>query len=85
MSNWQFAHNERLRNKIVPWQRLEIDAGELEEGDALLDWKRGGTGYRYVHLITEGEVQELAAQSGFQLVEQFRADAELNLWSVLRA
>ncbi len=85
MSNWQFMHNERLRNKIVPWQTVGIDVGALEEGDALLDWKRGGTGYRYVHLLTEAEVQMLAEQSGFQVIEQFRADANLNLWSVLKA
>ncbi len=85
MSNWQFTHSERLRKKMVSWQRLGIDERELEEGDALLDWKRGGTGYRYVHLLTEPEVESLVEQSRFQVIEQFYADANLNLWSVLRA
>ncbi len=84
MTNWQFTQNERLRKKIVPWQVLGIDERELESGDALLDWKRGGTGYRYCHLLTAAEVQDLAAQSGFEVIEQFCADADLNLYSRLR-
>lgn len=84
MSNWQFTRNARLRRKIVPWQTVGIDERELEEGDALLDWKRDGTGYRHCHLFEESEVEALAAQSGFEVVEQFDADAELNLFSVLK-
>ena len=83
LSNWQFMQNERLRGKITPWQQLGIDEGGLEPGDKLLDWKRGGTGYRYLHLLTEAEVQALAEQSGFNVARQFYADADLNLWSVL--
>jgi tRNA (uracil-5-)-methyltransferase TRM9 len=83
LSNWQFTENERLRRKIVPWQTLGIDEHELEPGDALLDWRRGGTGYRYVHLLTEGEVQSLAGESGYQVLEQFYGDANLNLYSAL--
>lgn len=83
LSNWQFTRNARLRKKIVSWQTLGIDERALEEGDALLDWKRGGTGLRYCHLLTAAEVQALAAQSGFQVCTQFYADAALNLFSVL--
>ena len=84
LSNWQFMHDERLRNKIVSWQQLGIDETGLETGDTLMDWKRGGTGYRYVHLLTEAEIQTLAGDSGFQVIRQFYADANLNLWSILR-
>jgi tRNA (uracil-5-)-methyltransferase TRM9 len=84
MSNWQFMQNERLRHKIVPWQKIGIGEKELEEGDALLDWKRGGTGYRYVHQFTTAEVQSLSDQSGFQMLEQFQLDADLNLFSILK-
>lgn len=111
MSNWQFLNNERLRKKIVPWEKLEIgnwklevgdgrpetdsrqlitdnwslitDDWGLETGDYLLDWKRGGVGYRYVHLLDQAEVQRLAHASGFQVVEQFLADADLNLFGIL--
>ena len=84
MSNWQFMQSERLRRKIVPWQTVGIDERELEPGDALLDWKRGGSGYRYVHQFTPAEVQSLSDQCGFQVLEQFRADEDLNLFSVLK-
>jgi 2-polyprenyl-3-methyl-5-hydroxy-6-metoxy-1,4-benzoquinol methylase len=84
MSNWQFTHNARLRRKIVPWATAGIKADELEEGDALLDWQREGTGYRYCHLVTEAKVVSLATQSGLQLVAQFYADEDMNLYSVLK-
>jgi 2-polyprenyl-3-methyl-5-hydroxy-6-metoxy-1,4-benzoquinol methylase len=85
MSNWRFMHNARLRRKIVPWQIVGMDTDALEEGDALLDWQRGGTGYRYCHQLTEAEVEALAASSGLQVVAQFHADADLNLYSILKA
>lgn len=84
MSNWQFTHSERLKNKVVSFRTLDIDERELEAGDALLDWKRDGAGVRYVHLLTRDEVQSLAAQSGFAVFEQFEADGDLNLFSVLQ-
>ncbi len=84
MSNWQFSRNARLRRKIVPWQTLGVEENGLEPGDALLDWKRGRTGYRYLHLLTEREVESLAEQSNYQVVQQFYADADLNLFSVLK-
>jgi 2-polyprenyl-3-methyl-5-hydroxy-6-metoxy-1,4-benzoquinol methylase len=84
MTNWHFARNERMRKKVVDWATVGIDERELEPGDALLHWKRGGTGYRYCHLLTQAEVKDLAAESGFQVAEQFYADADLNLYSVLK-
>lgn len=84
LSNWAFDRNERQRRRIVSWQSAGLDARELEEGDALLVWKRGGAGYRYCHLITKEEMVRLAEASGFEIVKQFYADAELNLYSVLR-
>lgn len=83
MTNWQFDRNERLQKKIVPWDTVGIDERALESGDALITWKRGGTGYRYCHLITENEVGRIAAESSLKIVKQFYADAGLNLYSVL--
>jgi tRNA (uracil-5-)-methyltransferase TRM9 len=83
MSNWQFMHNERLRGRIVPWQALAIDEQAVETGDSLLEWKRGGTGYRYVHEFSTHEVESFSEQSGFLVLDQFRADEGLNLFSVL--
>jgi tRNA (uracil-5-)-methyltransferase TRM9 len=83
MSNWQFMNDEHLRSKVVPWPTVGIQQEALEPGDALLDWKRGGTGYRYVHQFGETEVESLSNQSGFRVLNQFRADEGLNLFSVL--
>ena len=84
MTNWHFERNERLRKKIVPWRQIGLDESQLEPGDALMTWERGGVGYRYCHLLTIAEVLHIAEQSGFQVVKQFYADADLNLYSVLR-
>lgn len=84
-SNWQFTRSERLRKKIIGWEKLEIEDWRLETGDYLLDWKRGGVGYRYVHLMDEPEMERLATDSGFRVVRQFYADADLNLFSILSA
>jgi len=84
LNNWQFWNSERLRHKIVPWSTLGIEAEKLEAGDYLLDWRRGGVGYRYVHALTHEEVQALARAAGLRVVAQFTADGDLNLYSVLR-
>lgn len=84
MSNWQFLNDERLRKKIVTWDKVMPNDSRLDTNDYLLDWKRGGTGYRYVHLLDKTEVEHLADASGLQVVEQFLADKNLNLYSVLR-
>ncbi|MBI3733266.1 MAG: class I SAM-dependent methyltransferase [Chloroflexi bacterium] len=83
MSNWQFTHSERLRRKIVPWGEVGINESDVEPGDALLSWRRGGVAHRYCHWLTEAEVESLAAQSGFQVIAQFYAEANLNLYSAL--
>lgn len=83
VTNWHFERNERLRKKIVAWDMVGLALHQLEEGDALMTWERGGRGYRYCHLVTQSEVKKLAEQSGFSVIEQFYADADLNLYSIL--
>jgi len=88
VSTWQFMDNERMRKKIVPWSFAGIDERELEPGDALLNWKRGGVGLRYCHWIGEDELRALAAQAGLSVVETFRAggkEGNLSLYAVLVA
>ncbi len=83
MTNWQFERNDRQRKRIVAWSQVAIDERELEPGDALLAWRRGGVGYRYCHLVTKAEVMQLAEQAGLQVIKQFFADTDLNLYSIL--
>ena len=84
LTNWAFDRNERQRKRIVAWSDAGFDECVLEPGDALLAWKRGGVGYRYCHLITKEEMIRMAEASGFEVGKQYYADAELNLYSVLR-
>ncbi len=86
VSTWQFMDNERMRKKIVPWSSVGIDERELEPGDALLSWKRGGVGLRYCHWIGEQEMRALAEQAGLNVVGVFRAggrEGNLSLYAVL--
>ena len=84
LSNWQFDRNDRQRKRIVAWASIGFDEKNLEPGDTLLAWKRSGVGYRFCHLISKEEMVKLADASGFQIVKQYYADADLNLYSVLK-
>lgn len=88
LSNWRFQQNARMRRKIVPWDTVGLDEGDVEPGDYLLDWRAGDeTGYRYAHQLDETEVVELASRAGLEVIEQFHADGregDLSLYSVLK-
>lgn len=86
LSTWQFLANERMRRKIIPWDSVGLSKQALEPGDYLLDWKRGGYGRRYCHLVNEGELDRLAASSGLVVTETFRAggrEGDLSLFAIL--
>ncbi len=73
-SNWQFLNSERLRARIQNWGVVNINESDLDEGDYLLDWRRGGTGYRYAHQYSEEELTRLAEMSSFKIVDSFYSD-----------
>jgi len=75
-SNWQFLKSEKLRARIQPWEAAAILASDVDAGDYLLDWRSGGRGLRYVHHFDEGELQDLAEQTGFQIQDVFYSDGE---------
>jgi hypothetical protein len=57
----------------------------VEQGDYLLDWRRGGLGIRYVHHFSAEELARLAADSGFRIIESFDSDGkegDLSLYQV---
>jgi tRNA (uracil-5-)-methyltransferase TRM9 len=88
ISTWQFMDSERMRKKIVPWNLIGVDERELEPGDALLSWKRGGMGLRYCHWIGEKELRQLAVEANLEIVETFRAggrEGNLSLYAILSA
>ena len=87
-SVWQFQNSPRLRARQVEWERVGLHDADLEEGDALLDWRQDPgrePGLRYVHRFTPDELARLAAQSGFSVREQFESDGHggnLSLYQV---
>jgi SAM-dependent methyltransferase len=76
LSNWQFLNSHKLRGRVQPWERIGLSARDVDEGDYLLDWRRGGEGLRYVHQFSEDELTELAASTGFEVAETFYSDGE---------
>lgn len=86
LANWQFTGSERQRRKIRPWSEAQIAAADVEQGDYLLSWQRGGYGLRYVALLDEVETERLAVAAGLRVVEQFYSDGRegnLNLYAIL--
>jgi SAM-dependent methyltransferase len=87
LSNWQFLNSERLRGRILPWEMISLEDGQLDPGDYLLDWRRGGLGLRYAHHYSQRELDLLAEKSGFRVVDVFLSDGKqgnlglYNIWS----
>lgn len=75
-SNWQFLNSERLRKRIQPWETVGLSAADVDEGDFLLDWRAGGSGLRYAHHFSAEELGQLAAETGFRVVDSFLSDGE---------
>ncbi len=75
-SNWQFLNSARLRARVQPWERIGLTLADVDAGDYLLDWRRGGEGLRYAHQFNEDELAELARAGGFEIAESFYSDGE---------
>jgi tRNA (uracil-5-)-methyltransferase TRM9 len=75
-SNWQFLNSEKLKARIQPWSAANLSAADVDEGDYLLDWRSGGLGLRYAHHFSALELGQLAAVTGFRVVESFFSDGE---------
>lgn len=87
-SNWQFLNSDKLKARIQPWSAANLSVAEVDEGDYLLDWRSGGTGLRYAHHFSEQELGQLAAATGFRVVESFFSDGEggrLGLYQIWEA
>ena len=85
ISNWQFLKSERLKKRIVPWEEVDLAQDDVDQGDYLLDWRRGGYGLRYIHHFNPEELSRLADESGFRIIESFDSDGKsgnLSLYQV---
>lgn len=88
LSVWQFLRSEKLKERILPWDTIGLQESQVDEGDYLLDWRRGGRGIRYVHLYRDEELRQLAESSGFRVIDSFDSDGEggnLGLYQVWEA
>ncbi len=88
ISVWQFLHVPRLRRKIAPWREIGLRSGDVDDGDYLIDWRRGGRGLRYVHHFDEAELADACRRAGFDVIETYRSDGhtcDLGLYILLEA
>jgi tRNA (uracil-5-)-methyltransferase TRM9 len=86
ITTWQFLTSERLRRRIVPWDRALVREEDLEPGDYLLGWGEGSPGARYCAAIDEAALIDMAARAGLDEIETFTSDGhegKLNLYAVL--
>lgn len=81
-SVWDLLAIPRLRQRIVAWDQVGLNAGDVAERDYLVDWRHGGHGLRYVHQFSAEELRSLAQVGGFRVVSEFRSDGGLGLYQV---
>lgn len=85
VANFQFLRSARLRRRVQAWSQLGLTADDVEPGDYLLDWQRGGHALRYLALIDGAEMADLASEAGLKLLDQFMSDGhsdDLNLYCI---
>ncbi|MGB2897320.1 MAG: class I SAM-dependent methyltransferase [Anaerolineales bacterium] len=75
-SNWNFLASDRIRTRILPWETINLANNDVDDGDYLLDWRRGGYGLRYVHHFTPSELEVIAGETGFTVLETYHSDGE---------
>jgi hypothetical protein len=76
VSVWDFLASPRLADRVVPWDTVGISEKDVDGGDYLVDWREGGSGVRYVHHFTQAELNQLAKDGGFRVIDDYRSDGE---------
>ncbi len=77
LSVWQLFNDPRMSAHVLPWNAVEIDEGDLETGDYLIDWRAGGhIDQRYVHVFTPEELRALGFAAGLELQDEFSSDGK---------
>lgn len=76
LSVWNFNSSERLRARVIPWPRVGLTPADVDPGDALIDWRHGGFGVRYVHAFAPNELDGLASSAGLTVVDRYDSDGE---------
>ncbi len=76
VSVWRFLHLDRFRRRCVSWSEIGLRADDVEEGDVLQDWRRGGHALRYVHAFEEDELVALCEDAGLKVEQIYHSDGE---------
>jgi len=78
ISLWNFLKNPALLARIKASPREKYDTVLLEDGDYILDWKRGQEAIRYCHQYSEYEINACFPHDTLQLINRFEADGKNN-------
>ncbi len=68
-SVWNFMEEPHLSERVVPWSEAKLSDQQVDPGDYLLDWRRGGRGLRYVHLFSPEDLAALGGAADLELIE----------------
>ena len=74
LSVWRFLHVPEMASKVRPWEEAGLSEEDVEPGDLLYPWGRGGRALRYVHHFGEDEILGLLEEGGFREERAFRSD-----------
>ncbi len=86
-SIWDFMKDDRFTDRVISPESVGISSSEMDQGDHILDWRKGSVAYRYCHYYSEDEVLTLLKNVGFSLKEMFFCDGRsgrLNRYYVVR-
>jgi tRNA (uracil-5-)-methyltransferase TRM9 len=62
---WHFNKLKRFQNQVVK---------KLPDNDYILNWKRGVTAYRYIHLFNDAEIAWLVKNLKMRLIDDYVSD-----------
>jgi SAM-dependent methyltransferase len=84
---WRFGGLERFKRKVLSWNEYNlsaaqpIDTDDLEEGDYLLRWGKGGDTSRYCHFANDKEIEALINALKITGIESYLSDGEDNAFN----
>jgi SAM-dependent methyltransferase len=76
VSVWSFLQSDRLRRRVLAWDRVGLAEAQVDPGDFLLDWREGEPGVRYVHHFSSDELAALARGVGLEVSLERSSDGE---------
>lgn len=89
-SLWRFDRDPCFSKKVVPWEEfrartgVEIDLEDLEPGDHILTWGGKPHAYRFCHLMSEEEEDDLKHSLPPELLLRFESGREPNRYFLFR-